>query len=368
MRGLVGILAMVLVAFASTCVFPDAALAQQIKPLEIEPDENGVDLLTGRVEPKLPTLSVPGAGNLTYTSISKLLPFMTGATTAGPESSYRVNRGGTSASLTCLDGECVASNKNGSSLTADLNLRQFTFIQGGSARKIFFDRQYSWSDASGGGWNFSFYPSWIEYANGEKHTFTYETYPVGSIVRHRPSRVVSNLGYELRVSYQSNTQETAGWRTPSVVAIYKSSDPNTPLAQHTFSGTMITDLAGRTTTCGGCDFSMDAVPMVNATSLTLPGEGSASYSATASSAGTTYAKPVGQVVRDGTTWTFSYQNLTHVYQDIFTPKFTAITVSGPLGFTRSANIWHPADLQVSNYAPRVTSITKRAEPDHRPYL
>ncbi|USA61385.1 hypothetical protein NCF85_15215 [Qipengyuania citrea] len=334
-----------------------ASFAQQIKPLEIQPDENGVDLLTGRVVPKLPVLSVPGAGNLTFRSIDDLLPFLKGQVPPGQDSTYQVNTGSTASSLTCLDGECMAANGNGSSLIARIATRDFTFTEGGTARTIYFDREYNWSNMSGGGWSFNFYPSWIRYANGEKHTFTYETYSAsgGLVVRHRPTKVVSNLGYELRLTYQSNTQETTGWWTPSVVTIVKSSAPSTILARHTYSGTNITDLAGRTYSCGGCSFAMGGQPLVNATSLILPGETIASFDATASSAGTTYAKPVGQVVRDGMTWTYSYQNLSHVYQDSFTPAFTKVTVSGPAGYVLSANIEAATDQTVNLISPKITN-------------
>lgn len=336
------------------------AVAQQLKPLELEPDENGVDLLTGRVSTKQPTLSVPGAGNLSFKSISDMLPFMSGtvAGQGGTPTTMRVNRGSTSASLKCLDNECWSANGDGSSMTGDVLNIEFTFVQGGSGRKILFGEMYHWWPQPGGSANASFYPTWVEYANGEKHTYTYDKYTVsGPIHRHRPTKVTSNLGYELRLTYQSNTQETAGWRTLASAAIYKTSAPSTPLARFTYSGTTITDLAGRSYTCGGCDFSMDALPMVNATSLKLPGDSTPTFSATASSAGSAYAKPVGQVVRDGVTYSYSYQNLTTVQGDIFTPAFTKVTVAGALGYSLSANIEAASIANTGILAPKVKSIT-----------
>lgn len=343
----------VLTCLIAMFLFGGTAFAQQIQPLEIEPDENGVDLLSGRVATKVPPLSVPGAGNLRYSNMNALLPFMKGSTT-----SYQINNGGVSSeSLTCVLNECTSKKGNGSTLTADLGLRIFDYYQGGTGKKIRFDKQHSWYTISGG-WGYTFYPSWIKYGNGETHTYTYDTYgspgPGGTVVQHRPNKIVSNLGYEMRFTYGSGTGGTAGWRTVASVAIYKSSAPTVALAQNTYSGTSVTDISGRVWTCGGCSFSMDAPPQVNATTLKLPGETATSYTATASSLGTTYAKPAGQIVRDGTTWNYSYQNLTNVPNDIFTPKFDKITVTGPSGFTRSADIYHSP---TGASAPRITKIT-----------
>ncbi len=360
MARFIKIFAVLLALVGVQIALPQQAFAQQIKPLEIEPDENGVDLLTGRVATKAPTLSVPGAGNLTFTSIGAMLPFMSGtvAGQGGTPTTMRVNRGSTSAALQCLDNECWSANGDGSSMTGDTLNIEFTFIQGGSGRKILFGEMYHWWPQVGGNANASFYPTWVEYANGEKHSFTYDKYTVsGPIHRHRPTKVTSNLGYELRLTYQSNTQETAGWRTLASATIYKTSAPSTPLARFTYSGTTITDLAGRTYTCGGCSFSMDALPMVNATSLKLPGDSAPHFNVTASSAGSTYAKPVGQVTRDGVTYSYNYQNLTTVQGDIFTPAFTKVTVTGPAGYSLSANIEAGASQSSGLLAPKIKSIT-----------
>lgn len=349
--------------FVLTCIvlfvsFSGAAFAQNIKPLEIEKDENGVDLLTGRVATKEPSLSVPGAGNLRFTRMSEILPFMTGKAPPGfDDNSFQVNGGGTTSdSFFCPeDLECQSRKHNGSNLLAGMSTRTFHYRQGGNGRQIFFDKQFSWYNLSGGGWGFSFYPSWIKWANGEQHTYVYDiaTDNGGWTVQHRPNTITSNLGYQMRFTYQSNTIGQIGWRKVATVAIYKSSAPSAVLAKLTYSGNTVTDLANRTWTCGGCNFGMDDPPLVNATTLKLPGETSNSYTAMASSSGTTFAKPVGQIVRDGTTWNYSYQNLTSVTNDIFTPKFSKITVSGPSGFSRSADIHHPP----LEGAPRITKIT-----------
>ncbi|MEO1046590.1 MAG: hypothetical protein AAFX04_14215 [Pseudomonadota bacterium] len=342
-----------------TLGFVTPAHAQSIKPLEIEPDENGVDLLTGRVATREPALSIPAAGNLRFTRMSEILPIMIGEVPPGVESSYQINGGGsTSESLVCLDGECQSRKQNGSTLTAAIQPggNSFHYYQGGTNKQILFDKEFATTALAQGGWRFVYYPSWIQWTNGERHTYFYDTYDNGLTDQHRPNKITSNLGYEMRFTYQSNTGGQIGWRIVASVAIYKTSDPNNALASLTYSGNTVTDISGRTWDCGGCSFSMDAAPQVNTTSLQLPGESTDSYVTTAvSSPNGTYGQPIAQVVRDGTTWNYSYQNLTTVPQDPSTPKFDKITVSGPSGFTRSADIWHPASG--SSAAPRITKIT-----------
>lgn len=352
--------------FVLTCLvlffsFSGAAFAQNIKPLEIEPDENGVDLLTGRVAHRVPALSVPGAGNLRFTKVQDLLPMMIGTVPPGTQQTFQVNHGGSSSeSLTCFDLECNSTKQNGSTVSGGINPGSppapiFTYYQGGTGKQVYFNKVFNISNLSGGGWRVVLYPSWVKWANGETHTYNYNTGSDngGWTVQHRPSSIYSNLGYNLLFTYQSNTVGNSGWRKVASVSLRKGT---AVVARYTYSGNNVTDLLGRTWNCGAtCQFQMDEAPLVNATSLKLPGETTNSYSATTSTSGGTFSKPVGQIVRDGTTWNYSYTNLTNVYNDIFTPKFDKITVSGPSGFTRSADIWHPSAGGTAS--PRITKIT-----------
>lgn len=320
------------------------AHAQQIQPLEIEPDSNGVDLLTGQAASRLPPLTVPGAGRLQFNRMGDLLPFLTGVIPAGTESTYSVNGGGvTSSSLSCLSGECESTKLDGSTLAAGLGSGTFDFMQGGSGKRVFFDREMATFNGPNGT-EVRYYASWIQYADGERHTFTYDTYSVNYgtfiLVYHRPSKVSSNNGYEIRFTYQSNTGNTSTWRQITSAGIYQSPTATTPLAEYTYSGTTATDISGRTWDCD-CSFSMDAPPQVNATSLTLPGETSPSYDVVASTAGAQTAHPVGQVTSDGVVWTYSYQGLTSKPNIVTTPQFDSVTVEGPLGATKTAEIWNP---------------------------
>lgn len=338
------------------------SMAQQIKPLEVEPDPNGVDLLTGRTSDRVPALSVPGAGRLQFNKVADILPVITGTIGTLGTGSYNINGGGvTSGAMTCTDpnngNECTSVKRDGSTLLVALGSRNFDFTQGGSGKFIRFDKEMTWN-VTPSGTNIRFYPSYVRYADGEQHTFYYDTYTVnygGGLIStfHRPNKIVSNRGYELRFTYQAGNASTASGRTLASAALHQVGN-NTALAQHTYTSNTVTDIGRRTWTCGGCSFSLDAQPLVAATSITLPGETTTAYNATASSAGVSWMKPVGQITNDGVVWNYSYQGLT-VNQGGTAPKFDKVTVSGPLGASKVVDVDHPP-VGVTR-APQIERIT-----------
>lgn len=336
-------------------------LAQQIKPLEVEPDANGVDLLSGRTSDRVPALSVPGADRLQFNKIADILPVIIGTIGAQGTGSYNINGGGvTSGAMSCNDpnngNECTSVKGDGSTLTVALGSRNFDFTQGGSGTLIRFDKEMTWN-AGPTSTSIRFYPSYVRYADGEQHTFYYDTHLVnygGGVTStfHRPNKIVSNRGYELRFTYQPGNASTSGGRTLASAALHKTGN-NTALASHTYTSNTVTDIAGRTWTCGGCSFSMDAQPLVAATSITLPGETTTAYNATASSAGVSWMKPVGQITNDGVVWNYTYQGL-DVNSGGTAPKFDKVTITGPLGASKVVDISHPGPS--GTRAPEITRI------------
>lgn len=71
------------------------AIAQEIKPLDIAKDENGVDLLSGRIQRRSPVVSVPGSARLKFTSLQDLQPYLRGRIYASPDNrtTYEINDG-----------------------------------------------------------------------------------------------------------------------------------------------------------------------------------------------------------------------------------------------------------------------------------
>ncbi len=348
---------------APTGITPTAH-AQEIKPLEIEPDANGVDLVSGRVMVSQPSLSVPGAGRLVFSRVSDLIPFLSAqiAYTAGApaQSSYQVNSGDkTSDSFTCFDGDCQPAKRNGSYINDGAGSLFVTYYQGGTGKRVRFDLQHVNSVTPGATTFVTLYASWIAYPDGERHTFTYDTHsspgPGGTMFTRRPTKVVSNLGYELHITYQAGAPLSQGWNTVASATIYKSTDLSTPLAQHTYTDTTVTDLLSRSWTCTNCANRLTVVPQVSSTSTTLPGDTSPSLDVSPSSAGGGIPQVVDQVTRDGMVWSYSYDNLSATPGVSDRPMFDEITITGPDGATMSAEIDNPFDP--ASRAPYIKNIT-----------
>lgn len=364
-------LAMLMAALLSVSA---PASAQQIKPLEIEPDENGVDMLSGQTTTRVPPLAVPGAGRLQFDKMGDILPFLKGIVPPGQYADYQINGGrATSESMTCLDEECTSKKRNGSNMVTGLGSQTFNFVEGHTGKEILFDRIQFWH-VQHNGLNVVAYPSWVKFADGEQHTYSYETYTVNypgyySITYHRPWRIISNNGYQLRFTYQSNTGNTSTWRTLATAAIYTGGS-STPLAKYTYSGdpvngSTVTDLAGRTWACGGCSWSIDASPQVGSTSIQLPGETGTAYNATKLTSGASLVKPVGQVTNDGVTSNYSYQGLRNDVNVVTTPRFDKVTVTGPAGATRTVDIINPpGDLGPARIDKITNSLNQTTDFEH----
>ena len=141
----------------------------------------------------------------------------------------------------------------------------------------------------------------MTFPNGEVLTFTYDTakLPGDTFNRtfYRPTRIASNFGFFISISYQPGALGTSGWNAPAVAALYNSSDPATPIQRLTYSasGTMITDLGGRAYTCTGCGNSLGNSIEVASGSETLPGEPTVARQVVQNPSYTL----VGSVTRDG---------------------------------------------------------------------
>jgi hypothetical protein len=74
-----------------------AALAQEtpkvITPLSADLDHNGVDLLTGKLQMKGPTLSIQAAPRLSYDRLSNLAPYISGVEPAFGSGNYSAHTG-----------------------------------------------------------------------------------------------------------------------------------------------------------------------------------------------------------------------------------------------------------------------------------
>ena len=339
------------VVLASVLGNANVAVAQQIQPIAIEPDINGVDLLSGKILPQIPVLQIPAAPNLRLETINKLQPFLTGFGALNTtEMNFRLNNGSdsTSDSFTCgkydEPDRCTSDRYNGASF-----FRQgdgpVHYWEGGTRTYIKFDVLYAQTAISA-----AYYPSTKQFADGELLTFYYSSHFNGAGTVRRPSRITSSIGYEMKFLYQSNVGGQAGWGVLSQATIYKSDNLSTPLARHSYSGSTITDLAGRQWVCSGegssgCGNALTDRASLRNMTVKLPEQSANSVTATAasrnyttSSGGTiTHSNWITQVVRDGMTWNYSYEPLSAPGKDPY-KDISKVTISGPEGYSKVVEI------------------------------
>lgn len=205
-----------------------------LSPLRVEPDHNGVNLVTGRIEIDGPGLSVPAAPNLRFDSRQNGAPILKGAISgSGAEyssSSYTIRTGlGSSESFTCpYDSEGICNSVTGTGSTFLPGLRQFR--QAGSGAVWQFDLK-SVDNLSSSPRTLTYFASSISYPNGETLSYGYTTTLWNGTTYYRPTSVSSNLGYTISMTYQGDDIETVAWNQLSVVTLHPSGSPGTQQCQ-----------------------------------------------------------------------------------------------------------------------------------------
>lgn len=131
------------IALLAAFVFPAATQAQEIpqsiSPLQVEPDRNGVNIVTGKMTPGAPVLSVPAAPRLKFDRVQNAAPFIRGEqfknfdTTTEMSGSWTIHTAdGMSESFRCVFGDdgkfCTSISGSGSSLV----FNGFTYRKAGS--------------------------------------------------------------------------------------------------------------------------------------------------------------------------------------------------------------------------------------------
>ena len=334
---------------------PDAPIV--ISPLRIESDPNDVNLVTGKTRMSQPVLAVPGAPNLRFDRVQNAAPYLSGRESESMEtvqSAYSVHRiDGTSDSFKCPEFECRDVTGSGSVLIVDsaMSAGPRFYERGGSGEFYRFDLEHVRTTTTNPV-TVLYYASSVTFPNGEVLTFTYDTakLPGDTFNRtfYRPTRIASNFGFFISISYQPGALGTSGWNTPAVAALYNSSDPATPIQRLTYSasGTIITDLGGRAYSCTGCGNSLGNSIEVASGSETLPGESTVARQVVQNPSYTL----VGSVTRDGVAWNYSYANVRY---DATTVGhwYDRVTASGPNGY----NVAY--DMRVSDRRNVLTRIT-----------
>ncbi len=342
---LIAAISLAILGFASATTVS----AQQLNPLEVEADPNGVDYLSGKIYNEMPTLAIPAAPALTFQRLSDFMPLLEANSVPNSptgEMSFGVNAGGiASDSFRCLNGpgECIGTRGSGAVLYGGGNVGPYFYTQGRTGKKITFSLRYGDQSPAIVGAPFYFVGSEVVNPGGETLTFTYESgqsipsLGANYIVR-RPSIVASSYGYQLRFTYKSNDPTSGLWRFLEKAEIVRTSSPSTPLASLTYSDMVggivtITDIAGRQYLCQYCQNSINDPTPGLVTSLTLPGEPSPSKISTVTHQSNGHTLSVTQ---DGVTYLYDVDD-DPAFNGLF-DTVDDIVVTGPEGFYRRIEV------------------------------
>jgi RHS repeat-associated protein len=314
-------------------------IPQVISPLRVEPDRNGVNLVTGRIVMDTPVLSVPGAPNLRFDRVQSVAPYISGrVSNQAVEGSYDrrsysvITGSGSSDSFRCEDFDCESIAGSGSTLIANSR----TFRQSGSGAVWHFNVKHV--HTTGTNQSLLYYASDVAYPNGETIAYAYDSATLtGDFLDRtfrRPSTITSNMGFFIALTYASNNfnDGTSNWGQVASATLYASAAPTVPIRRQTYSGTTITDFGnlpgepGREHGCVGCANGVGVEPEVWSGTNQLPGEGGAATQIVAHAS----APVVGSVTRDGVGWTYAYTN---PHQDSYGHRlYDQLAVTGPNGY------------------------------------
>ncbi len=344
-------------------------LPKSISPLQVEPDRNGVNIVTGKMAPDALTLSVPAAPRLKFDRVQNAAPYSTGEVLGNWDSGDRSavwtvhTADGTSEAFRCswdIDGKgCSSVTRSGSML----NYSGTTFRRAGSGEVYTINLVHLYQNPVPSDTNQQrkrlFYASRVDYPDGEVISYTYgtATLPTDPYSRtwYRPIRIASNRGYFITIAYQGNDLTQTGWGTASEVAIYNANAPSTPLARLTYSGNgTVTDLAGRV--YQGYDLGTLSLDIETASfSRTLPAETSPAITVAAVANLPTGAPMIGSVNADGVQWSYSYANPQY-YSGIDGYLYSGVTVIGPNGYQKSYQI-NSAGTAATGARNEITRVT-----------
>ena len=332
-----------------------------IKPPVSITDINSVNLNTGLYQVKLPVLSIPAAPNLTFESMPKLeskinvIHWVSELPNGGRTSASLSYGGSQSDNFTCQS-ECVPVVNNGSALIGGIYSTQksstFTYIQGKSGVKVQYTSNLSYVNSPSsstksvdGTW----YATKVFYPDGEVHTYDYEKFTDPNInpyiTFHRLLSIDSNLGYQLKFTYKSNSRDYFGqvnnpWYQLTSAKIVKTSSPSVAIAQHTFTESTVTDANGRTWNYGNYSNVFGGTEEVRGFTLKLPTDShnSVSVSTTTQPYGSgTQNYFVSKVIKDGQTYNYAYTPPTGggVRPD---KEFSKVVITGPESYSRTINL------------------------------
>jgi YD repeat-containing protein len=326
----------------------DENIPKGISPLNVEPDRNGVNLSTGKLNVGIPALSAPADPRLSFDKVQNAAPSVVGNITNNStgdymSSSWTVHYGAQSSeSFKCrFDDVCNSVKGSGSIFYMPSN-----FVRAGSGEQYAFSNLASKGAGSAQSSSEMYYAQSVAYPDGEVIQFTYDTatltsYPSclpyavdGCRTYYRPTRLSSNTGYYITIAYDpALTLASLYWAKPIEAKLY--SPTNILIRRLVYAtdgsitdyGNSATNVGGRTYSTAGVGQSLPDDVESGAASLKLPSEASNTLTLNPNAS----YPVISSLVRDGVTWNYAYTNIS---QDITTGNivWTGMTVTGPDGY------------------------------------
>jgi RHS repeat-associated protein len=336
-----------------------------LSPLRVEPDPNGVNIVSGKTQMPIPTLAVPGSTRLKFDRVQYAAPYMKRTRYGDVDSQSDVaiqTAEATSESFHCIDTDCESSGI-GTGSTYRAGIRQYR--QAGTGVLYTFSAK-SFDELVGTNFYSLYYVSTIKYPDGETLTYSYDSAVVPGDFRtyRRPVIISSNTGYYIKISYSSATfdPEAPGSTSPIRAALYGANDPVNSLAELNDSGGSVTDKAGRV--FAGVDMGiMDNPVEISSGSMKLPGEAALAIELGSATFPTApYSPVVTSYVKDGVTWTYTYINPREALSCNGIPItgniiFDRVIVTGPNGYNTSYDINQGGSCPPLATGPSIGKIT-----------
>ncbi|HET7575636.1 MAG TPA: RHS repeat-associated core domain-containing protein [Sphingomicrobium sp.] len=363
---------LILVVFATVTAAHADDLPKTISPLMVEPDRNSVNLLDGKTTPDALVLSIPADPRLKFDRVQNAAPYVKSDVTRAPDTAEDMvalttvhTAEGVSEAFRCEfvfeSGKVCMPSLNGSG--SMINYGATDYRHGGSGERYAFTELYEFSIPAPGAVDQKthkvFYVGTITYPDGEVITYDYDRVQISTlipVVLHRPITLTSNRGYYIKINYGCTDYNQACWYKPTDAAIYKASDPNTPLAKYTYNadGTA-TDLAGRVYT-GYDPGALGGDIEVASYSRTLPTESSPAISVSAATDLPAGTPIVGSVNRDGIPWSYTYTN-PQFFAGIDGYLYDSVSVTGPNGYHKIYAMEHTVPQAAIGVRNLIHSVT-----------
>ena len=368
-----------LIGVAALAALPVNLSAQEIDPLDVYEDPNGIDLTTNNVStPRAPTLSIPAAPELAFRDLADFVPILqltVGGDPAEDPEIFRVSAGRIASDgfVNCNNTVCYATQDTGGKLfvveTDDeitpgvfVTGLSATYVQGNTGKSMIFEEETGQTSGTTNPPTRKFLAYVVNNPDGRDLSFEYESNFIGGIKYHRPTVVKSTSGYELRFTYV-NGSDPYNWAILQKAEIVSSSDTSTVLASLEYpTQNSVIDIYGRTFECV-CSPRVipGSPPALKGSRMKLPGEAGYAFDT---------SRPQNSQVRtvlvDGVNYTYTSVPDTHwphvaQYGPDGTWKRTMdkITITGPEGYSKVVEITNTLGPGGTDGEPRrrIDSIT-----------